>query len=70
MATSSKQNGSQQIIGNGAESAVPASSELPLTPDLVRQVTEKVYKLWLSDLQVERERLGNFRPFNRRRGAR
>ena len=33
-------------------------TETPITPKLVRQVVEKVYALWLRDVQLERERLG------------
>lgn len=30
----------------------------PITPELVRRITAKVYALWLRDLQLERERRG------------
>jgi hypothetical protein len=33
-----------------------------ITPDLVRQVADKVYELWLHELAVER---GRQRPFTR-----
>lgn len=32
-----------------------------LTPELVREVAEKVYTLWLFDLKIERERWRNRR---------
>lgn len=32
-----------------------------LTPEIIRQIVEKVYALWLRDLRLERERLGGFR---------
>lgn len=35
-----------------------AAAQLTLTPALIREVTQKVYALWLHDLQIERERLG------------
>jgi len=30
-----------------------------ITPELVRMVTEEVYRLWLAELRIERERLGS-----------
>jgi hypothetical protein len=40
----------------------PARDSLsPITPDLVRQVAEKVYALWLRDLKLLRERRGTRR---------
>jgi hypothetical protein len=32
------------------------TSEIAVTPELVRQVTQKVYALWLRDLRIEKER--------------
>lgn len=32
-----------------------------ITPELVRQIAEKVYRLWLRDLANERERQGGKR---------
>lgn len=32
-----------------------------ITPELVRQITEKVYALWLRDLARQRERQGGKR---------
>ncbi|MCB0125750.1 MAG: hypothetical protein KDE58_26025 [Caldilineaceae bacterium] len=39
------------------ESATPNERWGQLTPALIREVTEKVYELWLRDLRIERERL-------------
>lgn len=33
----------------------------PITPELVQQIAEKVYRLWLRDLVRERERQGGRR---------
>lgn len=30
----------------------------PLSPELVRKIADKVYALWLRDLQIEQERKG------------
>ncbi|MFQ5421521.1 MAG: hypothetical protein ACE5FD_14060 [Anaerolineae bacterium] len=32
------------------------SNQQTITPEMVRQVTEKVYALWLKESEVERER--------------
>ena len=44
------------------EAAQPGTE---ITPELVRQVTEKVYALWLQDLKIARER----RRMHRRRNG-
>lgn len=36
-------------------------SKQTITPELVRQIAEKVYRLWLRDLAHERERQGGKR---------
>ena len=45
-------------------------ADAPITAELERQVTEKVYALWRKDLQLERERIGSHRSQMTRRGAR
>ncbi len=48
---------------NLAETAPSAQGQAApvtaLTPELVREVTEKVYALWLLELKIERERWRN-----------
>ena len=46
--------------------AESAQQTAPITPELVRQVTEKVYALWLQDLKIARERR---RLYRRRNGT-
>ncbi|MEZ4868512.1 MAG: hypothetical protein R3C14_44695 [Caldilineaceae bacterium] len=41
--------------GRAEEAGQPTQG---ITPALVREITEKVYALWLQDLRLERERLG------------
>lgn len=46
--------------GNATDNSV-ATSRLEQdsnAPEFIRELTEKVYALWLRDLQLERERLG------------
>ncbi|MBE2198356.1 MAG: hypothetical protein IAE79_07070 [Anaerolinea sp.] len=33
-----------------------ASTKTKITPELVKQVTDKVYALWLADLKIQQER--------------
>jgi len=61
------ENQRQPRLDSMNPSPVPAT---PLTPALVRQVAEKVYALWLRDLQLERERLGGPHQLNQRGGRR
>jgi hypothetical protein len=35
-----------------------------VTPELIRQVADKVYALWRRDLQIEKERAWETRPSN------
>lgn len=45
--------------GKRAESSRSAgvnADDTAVTPELVRQVADKVYAMWLRDLQIERER--------------
>lgn len=42
--------------GESGRSASANSSDTAVTPELVRQVADKVYAMWLRDLQIERER--------------
>jgi hypothetical protein len=46
-----------------AEKTAAAGNKGTVTPELVRQVAEKVYELWQRELAIERERQ---RPFSRR----
>lgn len=45
---------------NSGGQTASATEEAPtkLTPALLREVAQKVYALWLHDMQIERERLG------------
>jgi hypothetical protein len=40
----------------GTNDADRSAGSNPITPELVRQVADKVYALWLKELQIERER--------------
>lgn len=46
----------QTAQGNAAEVRQNASSESGLSPELVRQVADRVYAMLCRDLQIERER--------------
>ena len=50
------------------DTAIPPDTGT-ITPELVRQVAERVYALWLRDLQIEQERRRLRQPDSRvRRG--
>jgi hypothetical protein len=42
--------------GESGRSASANSSDTAVTPELVRQVADKVYAMWLRDLKIERDR--------------
>jgi hypothetical protein len=50
-------------MAEGTGNTTAAGNKGEITPELVRQVAEKVYELWQRELAIERERQ---RPFSRR----
>lgn len=56
-----------------SENQIPApqnSSAVAITPELIKQVTEKVFALLLKDLKVEQERLQGTKNHFGRKGNR
>ncbi|MCA9961023.1 MAG: hypothetical protein R3E31_29995 [Chloroflexota bacterium] len=43
---------SQQV----STAATGTSAKQAVTPELVQQIADRVYRLWLQDVQIERER--------------
>ena len=43
---------------SAAPKEAPGDEKSPLTPEIIQQVTDKVYKLLRDDLQILRERHG------------
>lgn len=37
-------------------------NQVELTPQLIRQISQKVYALWLKELRIEKERRGKASP--------
>lgn len=48
----------EQELGNQTDLEESAETE-PLTPELIREVTEKVYQLMLRDIRLARQRTGS-----------
>jgi len=49
---------SQSVPDTLSKSEGAEQAALTITPALIREITDKVYALWLRDLRLERERLG------------
>ncbi len=59
-----------QNIIDGVSANLNDARETKITPEMVRVVADKVYALWLRDLQIEHERLGvHSNLAQRQRGA-
>jgi len=54
-------NGSQESNSTAIPSEQVNDGSLAITPELVQEVTEKVYALLMQELKLERERVGRLR---------